>query len=203
MTGFRKLTWALTFAALLCSSAARAALHDRGAYMFYDDLQDITWLGNSHLSKASGYAGGLMSFSDAVSWTANLVYGGFDDWRLPSALNPDGSGPCEGSGCSGSEMGNLHLNAPLYEYLFLAFVDNLPYWTGTAHPTLNGAWSFDFASSSQQFDGKAFHRYAFAVRDGDVAVSPVPEPETYALLLAGLGLLGVVARRRRRLVGAS
>jgi len=27
---------------------------------------------------------------------------------------------------------------------------------------------------------------------------PVPEPETYALLLAGLGCLGVVARRRRR-----
>ncbi len=28
--------------------------------------------------------------------------------------------------------------------------------------------------------------------------APVPEPETYALLLAGLGLLGGVARRRRR-----
>jgi choice-of-anchor A domain-containing protein len=29
-------------------------------------------------------------------------------------------------------------------------------------------------------------------------VTPVPEPETYALMLAGLGVLGVVARRRRR-----
>ncbi|MBT9519897.1 MAG: PEP-CTERM sorting domain-containing protein, partial [Dechloromonas sp.] len=25
---------------------------------------------------------------------------------------------------------------------------------------------------------------------------PVPEPESYAMLLAGLGLMGVVARRR-------
>ena len=33
----------------------------------------------------------------------------------------------------------------------------------------------------------------------DVAVfAPVPEPETYAMLLAGLGLMGVVARRRKQ-----
>ena len=31
----------------------------------------------------------------------------------------------------------------------------------------------------------------------DPVSTPIPEPETYALMLAGLGLLGVVARRRR------
>lgn len=31
----------------------------------------------------------------------------------------------------------------------------------------------------------------------DVAVAAVPEPETYAMLMAGLGLLGAVARRRK------
>lgn len=29
-------------------------------------------------------------------------------------------------------------------------------------------------------------------------VTPVPEPETYAMMLAGLGLLGVIARRRKQ-----
>jgi hypothetical protein len=29
-------------------------------------------------------------------------------------------------------------------------------------------------------------------------VTPVPEPETYAMMLAGLGLLGVMARRRKQ-----
>jgi hypothetical protein len=32
---------------------------------------------------------------------------------------------------------------------------------------------------------------------GNISVSPVPEPETYAMLLAGLGLVGFSARRRK------
>jgi hypothetical protein len=35
--------------------------------------------------------------------------------------------------------------------------------------------------------------------DGSIPVAaPIPEPETYAMLLAGLGLLSLVARRRRK-----
>jgi hypothetical protein len=33
---------------------------------------------------------------------------------------------------------------------------------------------------------------------GSFSTSPVPEPETYAMLMAGLGLMGFVARRRKR-----
>ncbi|MDP2822298.1 MAG: PEP-CTERM sorting domain-containing protein [Sulfuritalea sp.] len=36
-----------------------------------------------------------------------------------------------------------------------------------------------------------------AHRLGFFASAPIPEPETYAMLLAGLGLLGLIARRRR------
>ena len=32
---------------------------------------------------------------------------------------------------------------------------------------------------------------------GTVSASPAPDPETYAMLLAGLGVVGVLARRRR------
>ncbi|CAM8664004.1 PEP-CTERM protein-sorting domain [Comamonadaceae bacterium] len=33
---------------------------------------------------------------------------------------------------------------------------------------------------------------------GGVTVTPVPEPETYAMLLAGLGVMGAIARRRKQ-----
>lgn len=37
----------------------------------------------------------------------------------------------------------------------------------------------------------------------NIFLTPVPEPETYALLLAGLGLMGFVARRRHRNLAAA
>ena len=39
-------------------------------------------------------------------------------------------------------------------------------------------------------------QYNFSVRNGTV-IPAVPEPETYAMLLAGLGVMGAMARRRR------
>ena len=39
--------------------------------------------------------------------------------------------------------------------------------------------------------------YAYLIPDHVTIGAPIPEPETYALLLAGLGLLGFAARRRK------
>lgn len=56
---------------------------------------------------------------------------------------------------------------------------------------------FDFGNGDQVQGGGI--TYAWAVRDGDVAAitSPIPEPETYAMFMAGLGLMGLMARRRK------
>ena len=37
----------------------------------------------------------------------------------------------------------------------------------------------------------------YAYIQGGVSAQPVPEPETYAMLLAGLGLIGTVVKRRK------
>jgi hypothetical protein len=39
----------------------------------------------------------------------------------------------------------------------------------------------------------------FPVSQSITAVAaPVPEPETYAMMMAGLGMMGFIARRRRK-----
>jgi hypothetical protein len=73
------------------------------------------------------------------------------------------------------------------------------YWSGTAYAATGAidAWMFyPGAGYSSRYDKDIELSGAWAVRPGDVAA--VPEPEFYALLLAGLGLLGVVARRRKQ-----
>jgi hypothetical protein len=71
------------------------------------------------------------------------------------------------------------------------------YWSGTVYASVPAsfAWSFNTHYGYQSYGYQYYPLAAWAVRPGDVAA--VPEPETYAMLLAGLGLLGVGAKRRR------
>jgi hypothetical protein len=44
--------------------------------------------------------------------------------------------------------------------------------------------------------------YLMIDNHGYGSTAPIPEPETYAMMLAGLGLLGVMARRRKQKLNA-
>jgi hypothetical protein len=60
------------------------------------------------------------------------------------------------------------------------------------------------ANGSSAYFSLEYPASAFAQGGGgSVGVSPVPEPETYAMLLAGLGLIGFAARRRRKGIQSS
>ncbi len=104
--------------------------------------------------------------------------------------------------------------------------DNISWETGSASGGANGfggnsaraGWSngtsqsFELAGSAvngallntgpnalvqHSLNSNVLGQYNFQVRNGGV-IPPVPEPETYAMMLAGLAMLGTVARRRKQ-----
>ena len=200
MTGgtMKQAKLAVILVAIACSGGAHAALQGRDLNgdtvvdAFYDTDLNITWRRNANVN-------GLMTWTDAVNWAENQTFGGYTDWRLPT------SEACAGFNCTGGELGHLW-----YVELGNLAGDSTPntggfgnmqlyaYWSGTTYgPDPSQAWHLNIDLGDQDFAGKQNLLYAMAVRPGDVVAAAIPEPETYALMLAGLGALGAMARRRR------
>ena len=58
--------------------ASHAELIDRGNGLIYDSVQDLTW------TQDAGMSGYRTSWDDAMAWAANLEFGAYSDWRLPT-----------------------------------------------------------------------------------------------------------------------
>jgi hypothetical protein len=230
-----KLIRTLLLATALAASltGAHAALFNRGGGMIYDDVQNITWLQDWNYNKTlftasggtQGFQGGFMTWTQANNWAENLVFGGYDDWRLPSTLQPDptcaqsetpaGFGTQNfGQNCRGSELGHLFYidlggrapetvldptgDTPL-QIANVALFKNFfldYYWSGTSYaPDTRQAWRFAYQGGSQVQGEKKLGFTAVAVRDGDVG-APGSVPEAPTLALV-LVALGALAARSR------
>ncbi len=110
-------------------------LIDRGFGLIYDTERNITWLQDVNYAKtASRSRDGQLTWPDAMSWVASLNYRGVRGWRLPTALNPDGSGPTLGHNFVGSEIGHLYLDVFVNHPGIVTLTNGtLPciYWTST------------------------------------------------------------------------
>jgi hypothetical protein len=160
------------------SSFTHAALIDNGGGLVYDTDRDITWYVPNL---------GPMTWSQAVSWIAGLSVSNANvsnvmGWRLPSAPNRDGTGPCNGYNCVESEMGHLYYtelgntpHGPLTNKGPFANLQQANYWTALEWASFpERAWAFGFNSGLQGFADKTLDIYFFAmaVRDGNVGGSP-------------------------------
>lgn len=137
-----------------------------------------------------------------TSTFSELSYMYYVNLGLKGAVNPDGSPRLDygvsGDGTSGGQKDiGLVRNLPGPNYYWSSLSARSPYiCVGLCAEFY--AWSFDFSSGYQSdMLPQSSIGMAWAVHDGDVLVSAVPEPETYALMLVGLALVGAAAKRRK------
>jgi hypothetical protein len=177
-------------AGLICTSAAQAALEDLGNGMISDTDLGIVWLADANFAHTGpyGHTTGLMNWNEANNtWASNLTYNGISEWRLPTIdemrhLRNDELGGSSNQNLFSSHNQNFNLFSNLNNYW---------YWTSTEAPNdAAKAALFGLGGGQELLEPKSNGFYA-------MAVSTIPEPETYAMLLAGLGLVGFIARRRK------
>jgi hypothetical protein len=226
----RQKTWALalTVGLLGAGGATQAALVPytaNGVDLVYDDdytpvgasSPGLTWTRDANLAATMTFgvtginANGTMSWDKALEWIAAMNaanYAGANDWRLWSALNSDGTGPCGPAfNCDDSELGHLFYtegglsqnqaitSSTALTNVFTNMQDSL-YWSGTEF-SASDAWRFRTQDGVQYNGVKDVQLYGWAVRPGQIAAAPLPG--TALLMALGFGAMAVLRRARRRL----
>lgn len=173
-----------------------------GSQAVYDDVADLSWTTNANIN-------GLMTWEDANTWATNLEIDGVGGWRLPTTLQPDATCDSQydpgggldlqgyGTGCTGSEMGNLTnvVGVTAATPGMFSDVQPGPYWSSTEYaPDTTGAWVRTLNGDYQYVGNKNDFRYAWAVQSGNVGEVPLPA----AVWLFGSGLIGFVGLAKHK-----
>ena len=216
---------ALALCASGASAALQGRNLDANASTFeayYDTALNITWLADADIANTRGDANeGRKNWGDAVAYAAALDVFGVTGWRLPKVLPRDGStvynttftnngSSDRGYATTGigwgtaSELGHMFyvtLGNPTFSLTNTAPFSQLAandYWTGQPLGSLaTTGFFFNTGAGLQSTASLAFTYKTWAVRDGDIS-TPIPEPQTYVLMLAGLAATAVFVKRRRR-----
>ncbi len=214
----------ITFVLTLCSTQANAVIiSELGGQVVYDTDRDITWIANANLAASNSFglaygtnlgahpldintssytgiinANGSMNWSGALFWIDAMnssEYLGYKDWRLPTALYPDGSG-CGGF-CTESELGHLFyqelggsLNSGDSDLALFSNLTPSGFWSGTVSgQSTNHASRFTFKNGTQTDVFKSSNLFALAVRDGNVSTVPTPG-SVWFFISALIGIFG-------------
>lgn len=153
--------------------------------LFASSANAVTYLSSWAGSATSGYT--KIFGNNGVSDPFSNIF----SFMLPT----DSSGNGESNVISLSATDVIFTMFDLYESSLL-FATGVIDMTGTeASLSFSGGavpGSYKLKVGGYKLDSAVSGSYA-----GNIAVSPVPEPETYGMLLLGLGLLGLSVRRRK------
>lgn len=170
------------------------------------DVADVTASSTFHtysvenLINGAGLTGGLHSGNWIDKWLTNGTVTGSLTFDFGSTFNVATTnvwnyGPgCCGDGRSVKDLGISYSTNGVDFTSFSNFVLTQPVTDPFAAQTLN----LGFNARYVQFSLNSNYGDSYTgLSEVKFFTSAVPEPETYAMLLAGLGLLGAVARRRK------
>lgn len=172
------------------------------ALEYHDPIRDVIW-DDWRLPRAEPIHGAnflLTAKRDGSTDVGYNITSPLSELSYMYYVNLDNLGQYDVNGNlqAGYGLVNDPLN-PNDESLFIN-LKNGRYWYSTLRPDNDtNAFEFRMQYGNVAAGHLGYVGYAWALRDGDVAVAAIPEAETWAMLLAGLGLVGLAVRRKSRL----
>lgn len=127
---FRRHALALGLAGAMFAHQAQAALIDMLDGTVIDTSTGLMW------TKSASMAPSVLPWETAVRWADELVYAGYDDWRLPVVRPMNGSSFDYAFSNNGSTDQGFNITSPASElsYLFYVSLGNQGYCVPLADP---------------------------------------------------------------------
>jgi hypothetical protein len=189
----------LTIAASLASASAWAGRMDPGdftAAAIVDDLNDVAT--TQSVINHSIARDGFQLHSNVASFVYDCCGVDGNGFLMPNS--PAGIGviafdtPWQKAGVS---VFNVGVTQVVFFGSHGNYLGDVTWVAGPSWATIAWDNGSEGIGAIWVVEGEFGHYIGFDAITREHMITPVPEPETYAMLLAGLGMLGIAARRRR------
>jgi hypothetical protein len=163
-------------------------------------------------AKADLYSFSFLSIDTFSTATGTFTTGapngpGFDITSISGSVTGPGGGSILGL-IGGSAVYPGNIPSPSGAFI----VDNILFPSSDPTLTTNGVLFTTGVGNEWNMWGNSPNNYTLykwesgigytLTKDGNMSIAAIPEPEIYAMLAAGLGLMGFVARRRKQQLAA-